>query len=130
MGITAKTVYCAKCANCMNNKLRLGMDEPGGYRWPCETCYAERLSKSNGLALDKLAEIVSVSNVLLYRYDKTFLGEGSGYVEEQMHQNRILRGMNRMLSEILNEDDAEKVKAIKKMYDDECFEDMREGDRK
>ena len=130
MGITAETVYCAKCANCMNNKLRLGMDAPGGCRWPCETCYGDRLYKINDMVLEKMEAIRTAINVLRDRFDKTFLGNSRGFVEDQMRRARILRGLNRMLSEILDEKDTEKVKAIKKMYDEEYFSDIRKGETK
>ena len=126
MGISAQTVYCAKCANCINNRLRLANDGPG---IGCEWCYGERLSKSNDLMIDKLEAIWSLTNVLKDRYNKTFIGEGK-YIDGQMRRNRILRGLNRMLSEILDEKDTEKVKAIKKMYDDEYFADVRKGETK
>lgn len=124
MGISAQTVYCAKCVNCINNNLRLGKDGPGV---GCEWCYGERLSKSIDLILGKVDAIWSLTNVLKDRYNKTFIGDGK-YVEDMKRRYQILRDLNPMLDEILDEKDADKVKAIKKRYDDEYFADIRKSE--
>ena len=124
MKITAETVKCAKCARCINNNLRLTMDEPGGWKYGCETCYAERIGARAELLYEQAEALRAMANVLTDRYNRSFIDAGAkdqGPAERALRRVEAVERLPVAVDEILEEREVVRVQAMKKLYDAEYF---------
>lgn len=124
MKITAETVKCARCVNCMNNSLRLKMDKDDSCRFGCEWCFAERVNAKAELLSKKVDALWSMANVLKTRYTETFLSDrlsGGGMAVEAVRRLDSVKRLGVMVDEIIGQADAARVDALKERYNAEYF---------
>ena len=121
MKITAETVKCARCVNCINNSLRLKMDKPGASRFGCETCYADRIGNRAELLFWKAEALRAMANVVADRYNRSFMAKDMGLAEWAVRRLKAVDSLWRMADEIRDAKDLGAVEAIKERYDAEYF---------
>jgi len=125
--LTSAQVKCAKCVDCMNNRLRLEMDKPGQYgcSYPCVVCYTDRLRAQCDLDLAKMSAMQDVSWLYKDKFDRTYLdneGDAAGnFVRGYLLRLSIVKEWRQKLKEIDAMTDAKAVEAVGKAARDEYF---------
>lgn len=126
MRLTANDVKCARCANCVNNELRLRSEEDPDLFWGCERCYLDRAEEKERLMKTQMEAIQYAGWAFDRRHVDTFTNspdefDHGRYIDDNLMRLEIMREWRKAVAAIMDAKTMDEVKAMAGMYKEMYF---------